>query len=655
MLDLRKTKGQKDQGWNKISFNKILWVVAIVTMFFWLCYKLGDFYSNGLFWQNWYYLLAAIPVVCLVILHWRRDKSLKLCADKFERDYDKKSHEVSKEARRKNVFLSKHPVLNHLPVIGPVTRWAYVNGATFVIAIILIGINAWFIRINNLGVLPIQNDEFLSYGAIKYIVDGNLSFKDMQYGADSNLSDDFYSRALPYSLGAAWTVDVLGGDYMNYFNLRLFSVLCGMATLVVFYFLMRRHFSKITVLFSLFGLSVFYMFVYYSRLARMYSFHILLFFIMVLILDRLFLKIEKDPIARLLNPGQTLRYYATLIKENYPLILLFIAVLILDLKTHYTGIFILPIIFAYSVLLVRRHKQLLYPVVLVAVAVIAFLILFFSGFHFLGDWYFNSRKLVYWKFFDYNYTYLRGGYLTLPLFFLPIIFYKKIPSLIKMSYAAFFSVLPMYLFLFNGSMFSDPRYMMFLYPFYIMTVIYALYLISLYISRVIKRGRKYLFIGVFALLFLSAAFPLQINGVCGVSVIHTCPISDRSKIFTLDRWNYNHDEYFNIIKDSSNPDTIIAGRTIYDFYIEKYQIENQLFRLALVKKFIDSSVQYTVSDLATKDIILIVYPKLSYSQPATDPFSGVYRYLVEERTDKKTLYKSADGKVVVYKFDKLYQ
>jgi hypothetical protein len=184
--------------------------------------------------------------------------------------------------------------------------------------------------------------------------------------------------------------------------------------------------------------------------------------------------------------------------------------------------------------------------------------------------------------------------------------------------------------------------------------VYSLYLLAALIfqkitvlnSKVVRTGA----LSVFFIFFLS---PIQIHGVCRNLPFIVCPESHPSKIFHIDRWNYNHDEYFQIIKKNASPNTIIISRSVYNFYIEKYKLTNAVLRLAdSTKPYIEKEPEYSISDLKKKDIIFIDYPKLYYDSAMTAPHDQVYQYLLKKRTGKKVLYRSVDDKVVVYKIDR---
>lgn len=635
--------------------NRFFWAVTMISLIGWVCFRVGESYFENIQFQGWYNLLVPLAVVCILMLHVRSDPALRAISLKYSDVFKKHADDKVTAAQKDMSFSQKHNNLNQIPVIRQLSRWIYTNGIIFTIVLSLIFINAWLIRVDNLNVLPLQNDEFLSDSAVKYILGGQFKFSDLQYGADANQSEEFYSRAMPYSLGAALTVKILGGDYMSYFNIRFFSVICGFLTLVVFYFLLRKHFSRSTLVFSLLALSTFHLFVYYSRVARMYALHVLLFFIMVLIFDSLFSKIVHDKLMRYIGIRETIKYYTSFIKQNALLFALFVIIFVIDINVHYTGIFILPIIYCYALIHVPNHRQLFYPVSLVIGAIVVFLGLFLSGVHFVGDWYLNFKGEVYWRWFDQNFQYLKGGYFTVLVFLFPLFFIRQAPAFIKLSYVAFFSVLPLYIFLFNGNKFSDPRYLMYLYPFFIVTVVYSLSLIASMIFHT-TRYQRFVFVSSLLIMFALIVTPFRVNGLCLDNALMSCPISDNSRIFSVDRWNYNHDEYYQIIKSSIDSDTVIASRSIYDFYIEKYGLTNPLMRLSEPsKKYVYKWSKFSISQLANKDVVLIDYPQIAYYKNYNLPYDHIYNYLMNKRKNKTELYRSADNKVVVYRFDKKAQ
>ncbi|MFA6512071.1 MAG: hypothetical protein WCV86_03050 [Patescibacteria group bacterium] len=636
--------------------NVVMWFIVIAATIFWVSFKVGGYYTSTLFFLDWYNLILLVPIGGALLLNHVKDPTVVDWSAQAEKISQKKESEVAAQKKRGQSFNRSWPRLTTIPILGGLMRWGYKEGIVFSVIFLFILVNAFFIRVNNVDILPLQNDEFLSQIAVQYILDHGISMSDLQYGADSSASEDFYSRALPYSLGAALTTRLLGGDYMSYYNLRLFSVIAGILFLFVFYLLVRRYFSKTLQLLSLFSLSSFYLFVYYSRVARMYSLHLFLFFLSVLLFVWLFSKIESDVMTSYVDLKTTIRYFIHFIKKNYLAFGGLLFVWFIDIQTHYTGILFLPIILLYFIFHLKRHRQLFYPIVLIISGIASLFILYFMGVSFIGSWYGNMKGDVYWRFLDYTFSYLSGGYLTVPLFLFPLFFYKKVPSLIKLSYAAFFSVVPLYVFVFNGSLFGDPRYMIFIYPFYILTIVYSLYvLVSMIAQHISVPQIRTLSFGVLlSALFVLLITPLAVFGVCQSNAALSCPISHTSRIFNLDRWNYNHDAYFKIIKENLTTNSVILSRSIYDFYIAKYDITAPIMRLSdPTKDYVNKGVKFTIPELEEKDLIFIDYPHLAYYANLTDSYNGIYHYLLNHRDDKQLLYQSGDGKVFVYRYSKI--
>jgi len=131
----------------------------------------------------------------------------------------------------------------------------------------------------------------------------------------------------------------------------------------------------------------------------------------------------------------------------------------------------------------------------------------------------------------------------------------------------------------------------------------------------------------------------------------SCPISHESKIFNLDRWNYDYDEIYQKIKENLEDDTIIVGRTIHEFYLEKYSIDNDVYPLIENIDYPkDSFTEYSKEDLEKKDLIFVEYPELIYVQ-REESFDEIYNYL-DNREDKKLIYESEDKKTLVYSISK---
>ncbi|HLD54992.1 MAG TPA: hypothetical protein VJB35_01905 [Candidatus Nanoarchaeia archaeon] len=535
------------------------------------------------------------------------------------------------------VFLARLPYV--------FVKWMYREGWWYSFVLALILLNSFMISIDNLDLLPLQNDEFLTYNAVNYIINGDFKMIDFQYGADSSKSQLFYSRSLPFSLGVAFFVKILGGDSLNYFNLRFFSVFCWVLTLIVFYLILKIFLTKIPLLFLLFSFSLFYLNIYYSRVSRMYSLFLFIFFVLILLGLKIFSKLKEE--KKFPSIKRSLLIQKEFFISNFREITLFLIIFFIGIKVHYHTFFVLIIFYFYLVFNIKKYKWLFYPLIL-------FLIigLFLIGFHLfiyplIGVWYFNSRGIIYPQFLEYNYKYLAGGIGTIMLFFIPLFQLKKSPNLIKFSYIVLFSIVPLYLFLFNGIQFHEPRYMMFIYPFYLIIIVYSIYLIS----KLFTEKNKFKTILFLFSLFILFITPFTIFGICGNNLLVSCPISHESKIFNLDRWNYDYDEIYQKIKENLEDDTIIVGRTIHEFYLEKYSIDNDVYPLIENIDYPkDSFTEYSKEDLEKKDLIFVEYPELIYVQ-REESFDEIYNYL-DNREDKKLIYESEDKKTLVYSISK---
>jgi len=476
--------------------------------------------------------------------------------------------EYSEEKNREQNFAKNHPKMNKIPALNHILKWMHKIGWLYSFILIIIITNGFFISFVNLDILPLQNDEFLTTSAVKSILSGELVLSDFLHGSDSSLSTKWYSRAWPYSLCTAFFVKILGSSYpYSYFSLRIFSVIAGTMTLILFFYLMRHmKVNKTVCLFSTYSFSVFFIFVYYSRVARMYCLLLPLFFVVCFLLFKLLNKIIKSK-ASLFSD----------IKTNFLSILLILIVIIVSLIIHKN---ILTVFIPLYILLIyysRTYKKLKLPVTICNLCLSAVLLLLILGYKLIGMWYFNVEHEIYSKFLVYCYTYLAGKEITLIIFaslLFSVLLLKKTklnPSL-KIAYFIFLSILPHFIFLANGKMFHDPRYILFLYPLYIFISVYTLF----YLSRILFPKNKYACLFAFTGMFILIITNIQITNICFDSPITDCPITHESRIFSTDRWSYNHDETYSFIKENMKDGGILVGRTLYGYYLDKYELRNEI-------------------------------------------------------------------------------
>jgi hypothetical protein len=149
-------------------------------------------------------------------------------------------------------------------------------------------------------------------------------------------------------------------------------------------------------------------------------------------------------------------------------------------------------------------------------------------------------------------------------------------------------------------------------------------------------------------LVLSVIFvgKIQLGDVCKENLILGCPISDASRVFNLDRWSYQYDEPYTVIKENLAPGTILVGRTLHKFYADKYDIEPE--SECLVLKDYTQNRRCSWDDILNHDIVFIVYPSLIYTKVEREEFDEMYNYLYRNQ-NKALLYESPDSRILIYK------
>jgi hypothetical protein len=139
-----------------------------------------------------------------------------------------------------------------------------------ILILIIILIFAFFLRIYALSSQPLWIDESISGVASKMILEKGVPIFD---------STSVYARAIVYHYAEAFFL--LFGQ--NDFNARFFSVIIGMFTIVLAYFIGKEYSKTGGILCALF-MSVFYLEVFFSRQARFYQLFQLMFFLTLYLL-----------------------------------------------------------------------------------------------------------------------------------------------------------------------------------------------------------------------------------------------------------------------------------------------------------------------------------------------------------------------------------
>lgn len=517
-------------------------------------------------------------------------------------------------------------------------RWVHREGVWHALILLLILLNSFFILVNNLDILPLQNDEFLTWDAVKYISSGNFSLTDLKYGSDWSSAEHFYSRGLPYSLGVSSFTYILG-DYNSIFNLRIFSVILGIFSLIFFYLFCRLHLQKTLSLIALYFFSIFYLFVYHSRVSRFYSLLLLLF----IIISYLFMLFYKNSYAYLKNKEINLK---RLLLSNKIIIPISIFLFFIGLKTHYNLFFIIFPILIFSLIYIK-NKFIKWMSILVLSMIFMAMIINYYFYNFFPSWYFNSYGSINIHFLEQIYNLFNFPMILLIFFISALIYFKVLPKSIQFSYITFVSIFSFFLFFVNGRAFHDSRYFIFLFPFLMIILIFTIYLI-------VKNYTNNKTLSVVILLIMGVLLTnkAQIAFVCKENLFFSCPISDETRIFGLDRWNYGYDKIYSIIKENMNEDTLLVGRSLNPYYREKYGISPEQEYIVSRTAERLRHTNYSLEEIKKKDIILVVYPQIVYTaNNYLQEYEDVWDYLYNNE-DKQIIYQSEEGKALIFRIEK---
>jgi len=176
---------------------------------------LGDY-------NNLIYILTMVFGIVTFWLH-------KEIAEEVEKE---KEEEEAQEEKRKNEFPEKFPTIDSIPIIRPIVKWMYKEGWWYSLALILIVLLGFELRIWNLGYLGLWDDEGQVYIAAKNILSTGLPYLDSGY---------LYSRDLPHLYLTSLSLLLFG---KSEFALRLPSVLAGTLLIFVMYFIIKEYTDK---------------------------------------------------------------------------------------------------------------------------------------------------------------------------------------------------------------------------------------------------------------------------------------------------------------------------------------------------------------------------------------------------------------------------
>lgn len=169
------------------------------------------------------------------------------------------SEEQKQEQKRKEEFLKKYPRINKIPVFRNIVRWMYKEGWGYSIALVLIVLVGFGLRLWNLGYLGLWGDEGTVYIASKNILSEGIPL--LETGL-------LYSRDYPHLYLTALSLEIFGHTE---FALRIPSVVFGTLLIILTYLLTIEIFEdKPTAIFAAGIIATHPWLIEYSRFARSY-------------------------------------------------------------------------------------------------------------------------------------------------------------------------------------------------------------------------------------------------------------------------------------------------------------------------------------------------------------------------------------------------
>jgi hypothetical protein len=371
----------------------------------------------------------------------------------------------------------------------------------------------------------------------------------------------------------------------------------------------------------------------------MYSLAIFVSVTLFYLFIRLYQEAQK---LEIFDPKLTLRRLSFLFFEgNWQTILLFTIVFIIGLKTHLNIALLIPPMLLFSALFLKNsHAKIAAGALLFAS--ISILLSAYLGHGPISSGYFSQSLTPNWSYVAKLFEYYKSTAITLIFFLLPLPLFRYLPLTIKFSYITFGTLFAFFFFAVNGVQFHDPRYFIFLFPLYNIGVIFGIFVLSLaFLSRT---KRDFISPAVF-LISVLFVFYLQIGNACVENKLFTCPISDKNKVFNLDRWNYRYDEGYEATKSQITPNTVVASRTLHNYYSDKYQISHEQ-QCKLLTNF-SKQDECTWGKIQNKDVILVVYPDLVYTANERSGHDDLYNFLYASPY-RLPLYESPDSRIFIY-------
>ena len=381
-------------------------------------------------------------------------------------------------------------------------------------------------------------------------------------------------------------------------TVRLPSIIVSMLTLVFFFWVLNKmKINKLVILMTIYSLSVYNLFVWHSRTARMYNLVLLLFFVGLFYSYNLLKIAEKS------------KSIISFFRNNPTRIFLFISLLYLSFIIHpVTILFLLSIgLYAFTKIRFKTIKNLIFISIVCSFSLLFITSLFTEMDNLLHLYLFEfnlfNPKL---DFFQYAYNSLEGKFLTVLFALLPLsaLFFNKIfrkKETFKIISISFIIILSGVTFL-SKTRFVDPRYVIYLWPLYIILVIYGIFIFT----RLFCKNKK-IQMGIFIILCITLVSNIQIHNICVDNIIMNCPISHEDTLYDYSRWNYPYDQVYSFINNNTRGNELIIGMGLRDYYEYKFNVTNPVFNLR------SNNENYTLKSIIGKDIIYVKFD-INYNQ-----------------------------------------
>ncbi|MBU0732201.1 phospholipid carrier-dependent glycosyltransferase [Patescibacteria group bacterium] len=441
--------------------------------------------------------------------------------------------------------------------------------------LIIFNAGLW-LRYANLGSIDFQNDEYFHLDAATgYLKTGE--FVTWDFMAEEPITE--YTRAFPYTWLVASSFTVLG---TNEFAGRIMSVIFGIMLLpLVYYLSYRLSKNHIVALASMALIAFDQIFIWSSRLSRMYSMFVFFF---VLACWLIFLGLEKNKTKfnwYYLVPGALVLGFAYLVHESallFGLSLLFYfganAIhLLIQKKFKWNRYFTFTAIFLGAIIIGLLFQFLIAPIV-------------------IPD-YITIRDEPAWEYLGFPFNQIRIAYLGWIVLALGLLAAWKWNKLRVYYYSMFIPVL--IFFTFFAGRYSAKKYIIFIIPFVLILYSDSLYNIS---KKLFKK--KYAINLVFIILFLVTGPILSWPGI------------EASGIFQKARadWTYQDDEVHNFseayayIEDNAKPKEPVIIQGVHTYYFSNPDLN--IKKLKKDKQFTRGELKKIVSENKTG---WVVWPK----------------------------------------------